>query len=327
MQIQAGTNPTTTLQELGTNREGKGKSSSSFPENYVVIDIETTGYSPRYDEIIELCAIKYHHGSEEGKYHTLVKPKRTIDEYITELTGISNEMVADAPEIEACIEQFKNFIGDEIIIGYNVNFDINFLYDALYEYHGKFLNNDYVDVLRIARRALPDLDSHRQIDVANHYGISVLTTHRSEADCVVCQECYKALKNEILAKWGSLSDFTVRHTKHSAKITAKDISAKVQDFDETHPIYGKVCVFTGTLDQMARKEAMQLVADLGGIPADSVTKKTNYLILGNLDYCKTIRDGKSSKQKKAEKLILAGAELKIIPEQVFYDLLLSESGQ
>lgn len=75
---------------------------------------------------------------------------------------------------------------------------------------------------------------------------------------------------------------------------------------------------------MQRKEAMQIVADLGGIPGDSVTKKTNYLVLGDNDYCKTIKDGKNSKQKKAEKLILEGADLQIISEQVFYDMILEE---
>lgn len=85
-----------------------------------------------------------------------------------------------------------------------------------------------------------------------------------------------------------------------------------------------MCVFTGTLDKMQRKEAMQLIADLGGIPGDGVTKKTNYLILGNNDYCKTIKDGKSSKQKKAEKMILEGADLQIVPEAVFYDIVLGE---
>jgi DNA polymerase-3 subunit epsilon len=66
---------------------------------------------------------------------------------------------------------------------------------------------------------------------------------------------------------------------------------------------------------------MQIVADIGGIPGDGVTKKTNYLILGNNDYCKSIKGGKSSKQKKAEKLILEGADLQIIPESVFIDMI------
>ena len=87
------------------------------------------------------------------------------------------------------------------------------------------------------------------------------------------------------------------------------------------PLYGRVVVFTGALEKMTRKEAMQLVADLGGINADSVTKKTNFLVLGNNDLCSSIKDGKSSKHKKAEKYILGGADLSIIPENVFYDML------
>jgi DNA polymerase-3 subunit epsilon len=66
---------------------------------------------------------------------------------------------------------------------------------------------------------------------------------------------------------------------------------------------------------------MQIVADLGGINEDGITKKTNFLILGNNDYCSTIKDGKSTKQKKAEQYILNGQDIVIVPETVFYDML------
>lgn len=66
---------------------------------------------------------------------------------------------------------------------------------------------------------------------------------------------------------------------------------------------------------------MQIVADPGGINGDSVTAKTNYLILGNNDYCKSIKGGKSNKQKKAEKLKLEGQDIEIITENVFYDMM------
>ena len=107
------------------------------------------------------------------------------------------------------------------------------------------------------------------------------------------------------------------------RVRSKDISTENTEFDETHPLYGKLCVFTGTLEQMKRKEAMQRVGDLSGSVADSVSKKTNYLILGNNDYCPLIKDPdkKSSKQKKAEKLKLAGNDIEIISENVFYDML------
>ena len=83
-----------------------------------------------------------------------------------------------------------------------------------------------------------------------------------------------------------------------------------------------MCVFTGTLEKMSRKDAMQLVVDFGGSVGDNVTKKTNYLILGNNDFCQSIKDGKSNKQKKAEDLILKGHDIEILSENVFYDLVL-----
>ena len=72
---------------------------------------------------------------------------------------------------------------------------------------------------------------------------------------------------------------------------------------------------------MKRADAMQLVINIGGRVGNGVTKKTNYLILGNNDYCKSIKGGKSSKQKKAEQLKLQGQDIEIISEQVFYDAM------
>lgn len=303
-----------------TNRVGKGKSIIDFPEKYVVIDIETTGLSPAYDEIIEISAIRYEGNQKKDKYVSLVKPSCEIDEYIIELTGITNEMLADAPGINQVIKEFMAFAGEDVLVGYNVNFDINFLYDNLLKCHGEKLSNDFIDVMRIAKRALPELAHHRQQDIAAYYNIVIDDEHRAECDCLTCKACFDALRADVQRKNINIS---VKNKAHKG-ISAKDISTEKEFFDEEHPLFGKVCAFTGTLEKMQRKEAMQIVADLGGIPGDGVTKKTNYLILGNNDYCKTIVDGKSSKQKKAEQLILEGVDLKIIPEQVFYDLVFEE---
>ena len=112
-----------------------------------------------------------------------------------------------------------------------------------------------------------------------------------------------------------------KHYKNQDKLKAKDIIADVNEFDVDNLLYQKVCVFTGELERMPRKEAMQIVVNLGGICGDGVTSKTNYLILGNNDYCKTIKDGRSSKQKKAEELKLKGQDIEIISEDVFYDMI------
>ncbi|MBS5651962.1 MAG: exonuclease [Eubacterium sp.] len=299
------------------DRSGKGKSIAAFPSDYVVIDVETTGLDPTYCEIIELSAIKYVGGVAADRFTSLVKPTDPIDDYISKLTGITNEMLETAPSPAVVLPDFSMFISDSVLVGYNVNFDINFLYDNLLPL-GVTLSNSFVDVLRIARRVLPDLPNHKLITVADFFGISPDISHRALADCETCNNCYSKLQAVIIEKYGSLDAFAVK-PKHNLK--ASDITANTSHFDTSHPLYNKVCVFTGTLERMTRKEAMQIVADLGGICGNSVTKKTNYLILGNNDFCSSIKDGKSSKQKKAEALALDGLDIQIISENVFYELI------
>lgn len=178
----------------------KGKSRIAFPEDYCVVDIETTGLSPEECEIIEIAAVRYRNGEKSAVYNTLVKPHSTISPFITDLTGITNEMVKDAPDIETAIMDFYKFAGDDMLMGYNVNFDINFLYDNLLRCHGIYLSNDFVDVLRFARRVLTLLPDRRQTTVAAHYGIEIKGAHRAEKDCEICNACYLYLRDEMRAQ-------------------------------------------------------------------------------------------------------------------------------
>ena len=88
--------------------------------------------------------------------------------------------------------------------------------------------------------------------------------------------------------------------------------------------YGRHVVFTGKLEKMFRKDAMQLVVNLGGVLDNTVTKKTNYLVLGNNDYNAILHGEESSKHKKAEQLKLEGGDIEIIDELTFYDILQDE---
>lgn len=303
-------------------RAQKGKSIIDFPADYTVIDIETTGLDPLYCDIIEVSAIKYSHGSIVDRFSSLIKPPEPLDnDFITELTGITNDMLDGAPAAADVLPLFHAFISDSVLVGYNVNFDINFLYDTMLPL-SLVLSNPFIDVLRIARRLLPDLKNHKQTTLADHFGIVPDVAHRALSDCETCNSIYVNLQNEIITKFGSLDVFKSSCAPHNLK--AADVTAATTDFDKTHPLYGKVCVFTGTLEKMVRKDAMQLVVNLGGICGDSVTKKTNYLILGNNDFCASIKDGKSAKQKKAEALALNGNDIQIISENVFYDLVLNQ---
>ena len=111
-----------TAEELltGEKRAYKGKSLVLFPEDYTVVDIETTGFDPMFDAIIEVAGIKYKGKNEVDRFQSLVKPDyNEIPDYITELTGITNEMVANAPTFSVAFKQFTDWclnIKDDVMI-------------------------------------------------------------------------------------------------------------------------------------------------------------------------------------------------------------------
>ena len=303
-------------------RELKGKSLIEIPNKYIAFDIETTGLDPMYDEIIEIGAIKIENGKEIETFNTLIKPEYEIDEFITELTGITNEMLKNAPPIDEVLPKFMTFIKDSIILGHNVNFDINFIYDNLINEDMYPITNDFVDTLRLSRRLLPELKHHRLSDLANYYKIDNTGSHRSLKDVRITIEIFKKLEELVENKYSTIENFKeVCKTKSHTGFKAREITTTKTEFDEDNLLYDKYVAITGTLEKMSRKEAMQIIADLGGHCQDSVNKETNYLILGNNDYNPILRGKKSSKLLKAESLKLKGQDIEILSENVFYDVI------
>lgn len=319
-----------------TKRPGKGKSIIAFPSEYCIVHIATTGYSPKWDYIIEICAIRYVDGVEIDRFQSLVQPPvyddgTYVDAYAEALTGITNDMVANAPTLKETLPLFLDFLKEDIIFGYYASYVMNFLYDASAEHLDRILRNNYVDVLRLARKICPDLPHHRLRDMDAHYNIDHWQAHQTINDCEVIELVYRKLLADGIARFGSeeaiIREFKRRSNYHSGTrpyhsgVRAADIIGDESKAQPDCPIYSKHCVVTGKLEYFTRKEVMQLIADLGGINDNGVTKTTNFLILGNNDYCTTIKDGKSSKQKKAEAAKLSGQDIEIIPENVFYDMI------
>lgn len=179
---------------MQTTRLFKGQSKSAFLQNYTVVDIETTGLSPTYAEILEISAIRVRKNVSVATFSSLIKPHAPIQPFITNLTGISNETVKSAPSADVVLADFAEFLNKDDIVGYNVNFDINFLYDSLLRTHGIILTNSYVDVLRLARKLLVNLPNYRQTTVAAYLNISVDGAHRALKDCEICKAVYDKLQ-------------------------------------------------------------------------------------------------------------------------------------
>ena len=161
---------------------------------YVVFDLETTGLSPFKDEIIEIGAVKV---DKDGKivktFTTLVKPTQPLTAFIQNLTGISNEMLADAPSIYTVLPRFADFAGDSVLVGHNVTFDIAFIQQKAKIYKDiKFLN-PYVDTLSLTKKVYPNLKSYKLQDLIKEFDLKTYAAHRALADVVATQQLYELL--------------------------------------------------------------------------------------------------------------------------------------
>lgn len=286
-------------------------------DNYCVLDTETTGFSAYYDEVIEIGILRVRNNQVVEQYQQLIKPTYPIDAFITQLTGITNEMVEGMPSILEVKNQVLSFICDDTLLGHNTSFDIRFLSAGF----DQPIDNEYMDTMQFSRKLFPELSSHRLSDMTKYLGLSP-NGHRSIADCIATKELYDTIKQVMSDKNLQIKDLWPR--KYPYKAGSIDISAITPDsldFDEDNYFFDKHVVFTGTLERMPRRVAMQMVVNLGGKLDNGVTKETNCLILGDNDYNPILKGAKSSKQKKAEHLKLSGQEIDIIDERTFYDIL------
>jgi len=183
--------------DRAVSREYKGTSLFCFPLDCVVFDIETTGLSETCDEITEIGALRIRDGKVVDEFAQLVKPEKEISAYITRLTGISNEMVKDAPSIAQVLPKFLDFVGEDIVVGHNVNFDINFIYFNTEIHLGIPFTNNYVDTMVLSRKLLPKLEHHRLCDLVEYYHVNNKNAHRALSDCMATYECLMKMKNNL----------------------------------------------------------------------------------------------------------------------------------
>lgn len=160
-----------------------------YISNYCVLDLETTGLSCIKNEIIEVGILKVRNNEMVGRYSKLVKPKSKVSKKITEITGITNEMLKDKPVIEEIIIEILAFIGDDVIIGHNVLFDLGFISSVL----EMDLSNMYIDTVWLSKITYPELRKHRLSDLTNYLGIYT-NTHRAIDDCIATKELYDDIK-------------------------------------------------------------------------------------------------------------------------------------
>lgn len=163
----------------------------SMYDTYVSIDLETTGLNPKRDRIIEIGAIRVEHGEITGEFSTFVNPGRKLEERITELTGIRDEDLADAPELDEVFPGLLEFMGELPLLGHSILFDYSFLKKAAVDRKLTFERSG-VDTLKIARKYLPELP-HRNLEYLCRYYEIPHHAHRALEDAKATDLLFRKL--------------------------------------------------------------------------------------------------------------------------------------
>ena len=158
----------------------------------IAIDVETTGISPEKERIIEIGAFR----PETGEvFRTLINPGRPLPKRITELTGITDEMLVGAPEEAEAIRAWLDFMeGDTILLGHNISFDHSFLVQAIRRCGYEEPQFSGIDTLKLSRVLCPELPNKKLETMVNHFGLTNERAHRAFEDARVTVELYQCLK-------------------------------------------------------------------------------------------------------------------------------------
>lgn len=191
----------------------KGSIQYFFPNEYVVIDIETTGLNPSRDKIIEIGAIKVSNDNIVDTFTTLINPKYPeyfeLSAFISDLTGITSVDINDrGVEQTVALTLFKDFIGNSIIVAHNATFDLNFLYDNFFKNLQLEFKNDYVDTWQIARWYAfkkPEMTHHKVADFIEKFNLENdaqhNSAHRALNDTLFEKQIFDIEKKKLGKNW------------------------------------------------------------------------------------------------------------------------------
>ena len=160
--------------------------------SYIAVDIETTGLRPEEDAIIENGAVKYVYGEVIDTYTSCINPGVSLPTHIVKLTGITDEMLKDAKNIDEVLPEFLEFFDSDLILGHNIKFDFSFLKTAAMRLGHRFEKKG-IDTLRLAKLMHPELSSRTLEAMCKEYKIQREHKHRAYDDAKAAAELYEEL--------------------------------------------------------------------------------------------------------------------------------------
>lgn len=164
--------------------------------DFIALDVETTGLKPSRNRIIEIALLRFRDGVLERRYESLLNPGRRVPEFITRLTTIRNEDVEDAPVFADIAQDVLDFIGEDVLIGHNVSFDIGFINAELDRVDKQRLINERIDTMGLAMRLLREVRKPSLDKVATAVGLNPRGVHRAGGDARLTAEVAMRLMEE-----------------------------------------------------------------------------------------------------------------------------------
>ena len=302
--------------------------------DFIAIDFETANEKRASPCAIGVAIVRS--GSVLDCFGRLIRPPEfRFSTRNVAIHGIRPEDVENEPEFPQVWETMKPLIENATVLAHSASFDVSVLTSTLDYYEIPRPTFHYLCTMRVAKAVWPSLGSYTLPSVATKLGIT-LDHHRAADDAMACAQIATRACEE--ARCGSIAQLACQLGIAFGEATrccssrasefrqrcrderkAAEVTPQILDFDPAHPLFGRVVAFTGPLISMTRDEAMQCVANLGGQPADSVTKKTDFLVVGGRYF--DVFSHRTGKLKKATEMVANGSPLDIIGENEFLEML------
>ena len=223
-------------------------------KDYVAFDLETTGLSLETDQIIEIGALKVKDGKVVDRFMEFIKPDKPISSTITSITGITNEMVADARKTEMVIRDFTEFCEDDVLVGHNIMFDYKFC--KLYAQKcGYAFEKKGIDTLKIARKIHREFESKSLGALCEHYHITNQAAHRAYHDALATAKLYQCMAHYYEVQEAKL--FEPMQLMYKQK-KVQPITKKQMDYIGTLCKYHNLCP-EKNVKEMTRSEASKFI--------------------------------------------------------------------
>lgn len=175
-------------------RRRGGSALLSEPDEYVVLDVETTGLDLERDEIIEIAAIRVAQGEEQSRFHVLVRPSGHLPKKIVELTGITDDLLeAQGIDAETAMGSFVSYVGDCVVVAHNAAFDCGFVQAMCEECDLDDFDNECVDTVALAKKKMPGAPNYRLRTLLELLDLDNRRPHRAESDCEATLALYRKL--------------------------------------------------------------------------------------------------------------------------------------